>query len=235
LNIDETVTKVGIFILIFIVIYPVTISLVESSLYDSLSIDKISDDYNENIEDIAKGNVAIWKPHCSSTNKFKIDKNDKNISVKWCSQKELHPNAAALTYLDSKVYLNKNISDRFLPSYLFHELGHTLGYSHKAGGVMSYDTISQPMKEEKYLNYTTRSIAKEFDSYKIIDWNEEDLEFLESEYNDGNISKDTWERMNEYSLSSYTYSTVYYKHYYNNHNYVVDFDRRFYRKPWLYR
>lgn len=214
----------------FLIAYPFIFSVSYIALPDNSAKD-FTGIYKESLNDVTNGNYSIWKPNCDKENKFYVKSDNNKISVNWCDQEEFNRRkASALTFNNKEIYMNREDSSIILPSYLLHELGHTLNYDHKDGGIMSYNIISNPMKERKNLHYTTRHTAREYEGFRIIDWTEKDMEFLKKEYKNGNISKSTWN-----NLEKSEYSTIYYTKDFKNYGGVKEMRKRFYRKPWLYK
>lgn len=162
---------------------------------------------------------------CNPDEKFYVD-GVKKVEVNWCDSYMFGEDVSGFAYSNT-IYFNNDNKDIVLESFLLHELGHTLGYSHVNGSVMSYDILSFPMKEKKNLSDVTRDIAKKYKGFKIIDWTEEDLKYLEKEYKKGNIKEKNWNK-----LEKSNYSTIYYTEKFNEYN--IYYSRDFYRKPWLY-
>lgn len=140
--------------------------------------------------------------HCSHDSSFEVKSNEevkvivgsceedisKNIGIKTESIAFAIMEKGKLGPLNFKRIVYQIEGEPISNRVIMHELGHTMGMKHT-----EYESIMSPLiysiESVKKPKNKSIKIAREFDNYKVINWNDkEDYEFLKREHKKGNLS-----------------------------------------------
>lgn len=151
--------------------------------------------------------VLFGTPCPNPTNQFSVENHNTNEDVKvvWCSNEYFNSENAeqdkvkgqyTVTFNQKWITLNRKYKNTMDMSTLMHELGHARGYGHTETGIMQDSDILQ-VRRSRTLTEETKDIATTFEGYRYINWSQDDMEYLTSEYEKGHLSEEAynWSQM----------------------------------------